>query len=67
MVSEANAMVSTGNINELADLAKVKRFVGGNRFRKLAVSPNGALRIPFNMIPGATNQIGGTRTTTAIY
>ena len=67
MVPEANAIVSTGNINEEVELPAVERVIGGMRFRKLNTPPSGPVRIPYNYIPGSTNQIGGTRTRTAVF
>jgi glycine reductase len=67
MVPEADAIIATGNINEEVELLEQTRVIGGNRFRRLQVSPEQALRIPLNMIPGATSQIGGTRITSLEY
>lgn len=67
MVPEADAIVSTGNINEEVNLPAVERIIGGTRFRKLTVSPTGPVRVPYNYIPGSTNQIGGTRTSTTLF
>jgi glycine reductase len=66
IVSEANAIISTGNINEEVELPEVEQVVGGDHFRRLKAPPIGALCIPYNMIPGSTSQIGGGRIT-AVY
>lgn len=67
MVPEADAIVSTGNINEEIDLPAVDRVIGGNGFRRKHEPPNGALRVPYHMIPGATSQIGGANLTAFPY
>lgn len=41
MVPEADAIISTGNINEVAELPAVERVVGGDKFRRLTVPPMG--------------------------
>jgi glycine reductase complex component B subunit alpha and beta len=67
MVPEADAVVSTGNINEEVELPPVHRVIGGNGFRRMKEPPGGALRVPYHMIPGATSQIGGTNLTAFPY
>jgi len=67
IVPEANAIISTGNINEEVELPAMERVVGGEKFRRLKVFPNGELRIPFYMIPGSTSQIGGARITASYF
>ena len=67
IVPEADAIVSTGNINEEVDLPSMDLVVGGTEFRKLGRSPNERLKVPYNMIPGATSQIGNNRLTTICY
>jgi glycine reductase complex component B subunit alpha and beta len=64
MVPEADAVVSTGNINEEVALPPVNRVIGGNSFRRKKEPPGGALRVPYHMIPGSTSQIGGANLTT---
>jgi len=67
IVPQADAIVSTGNINEEVNLPSMDLVIGGTEFRKLKKPPNESLRVPYTMIPGATSQIGYNKLTTIAY
>ncbi len=59
-VPEADAVVTTGNNDELVTLAPVKRVLGGGEIAGAAGPPDSGLTIPMGRIYTATNQLGAT-------
>jgi len=60
---KADAIVSTGNTNELVHYGPVDedKVFGGKKFRRMEQSIADPIEIPIMMIPGASSQIGGAR------
>ena len=59
-VREADAIVSTGNYEQLIELPEVDRVIGGTNLFGSDAAASAAQRIPLRLILGSTNQFGST-------
>lgn len=63
----ADAVVSTGNNDEMVDLPPVERVVGGNEIAGVNARPEEGLAIALSRIYASTNQLGASRLTVMEY
>jgi glycine reductase complex component B subunit alpha and beta len=66
-VPEADAMVTTGNNDELVSLDRVEQILGGEEIAGVAAPPEAEMTIPLGRIYAATNQLGATRLSVREY
>lgn len=66
-VPEADAIVSTGNNEELVELPAVERVLGCGPLQGVSENPAGPLVTPLAKILGSTNQLGFNRLTAETY
>lgn len=59
-VREANAIVSTGNYEQIVDLPPVSKTLGGTAILQDDRPAAGALKVPLRYILGSTHVMGGT-------
>jgi sarcosine reductase len=62
--SNANAMVSVGNVDAMIDLPAMNNVIGGTHMLDLGGNLEGSLHMPLRFIPNGINQAGFTYLTT---
>jgi sarcosine reductase len=58
---EANAIVSSGNLEECVSISEMEKVVGGEGMKELGGDPKKANQIPFWLLSGAISEIGMSR------
>lgn len=59
-VREADAIVSTGNYEQMIDLAPMAKVCGGSEILETGDKASGPLNVPLRSILGSTHQFGGS-------
>lgn len=59
-VREADAIVSTGNYEQMIDLAPMARVCGGSEILETGDKASGPLNVPLRRMLGSTHQFGGS-------